>query len=335
MAPGDYERMMSMITGHWVTQIVHAIAKYSLADHLALGPATAADIAKVAGTHPSATFRLLRTCASLGLVTYDGESRFATTSLLDTLRTDNPQSLRDTALVLAASGHWLTWGHFAEAVKAEHPQAVAALGKEAFDYLAEQPDQSRAFIGAMARGLTAVTREVARLVDTRSATIVADIGGASGSLLHAVLKANPTLHGIVFDRPNIVESAIVAAVENGLEQRITAIGGDFFEAIPAADLYLLRYILHDWDDAACIRILRNCRRALLPGGRIIAVEQVLGEIGEVGPAPLMDMNMMVMLGGRERSYAEYRHLLEAAELRATRMIPTNTPMATIIEAVAA
>jgi predicted O-methyltransferase YrrM len=334
MTPSDYDRMMSMVTGHWITQIVHAIAKYSVADHLALGPATAAEIAKVAGTHPSATFRLLRTCASLGLVTYDGESRFVTTSLLDTLRTDNPQSLRDTALVLAGSGQWLTWGHFAEAVKAEHPQAVAALGKEAFDYLAERPDESRAFIGATTRGLAPVTREVARLLDTRSTTIVADIGGASGSLLHAVLKANPKLHGIVFDRPNMVESAIVAAAENGLDQRITAIGGDFFEAIPAADLYLLRYILHDWDDAACIRILRNCRRALLPGGRVIAIEQVLGEIGEAGPAPLMDMNMMVTLGGRERSHAEYRRLLEAAELRPTRMIPTNTPMA-IIEAVAA
>ena len=238
MTPSDNDRMMAMITGYWITQIVHAIAKYSLADHLALGPATAADIARVAGTHPSATFRLLRTCASLGLVTYDAESRFATTSLLDTLRTDNPQSLRDTALVLAGSGQWLTWGRFAEAIRTEHPQAVAALGKEAFDYLAEMPDESRAFIGATTRGLGAVTREVARLLDTRSATIVADIGGASGSLLHAVLKANPTLRGIVFDRPNIVESAIAAADENGLEQRITAIGGDFFEAIPPADLYL-------------------------------------------------------------------------------------------------
>ena len=151
-------------------------------------------------------------------------------------------------------------GRFAEAVKAEHP---ALLGQVLSTTSLSSRTSGWPSLGRRLRPY----REVARLLDTRSTTIVADIGGASGSLLHAVLKANPTLHGIVFDRPNIVESAIVAAAENGLEQRITAIGGDFFEAIPAADLYLLRYILHDWDDAACIRILRTCRRALLPGGR--------------------------------------------------------------------
>jgi hypothetical protein len=139
----------------------------------------------------------------------------------------------------------------------------------------------------------------------------------------------------VLDLPNIAEIAKGAAAEVGLERRVTSVGGDFFEAVPAADLYLLRYILHDWDDAACIRILQNCRRAMLPGGRVAVIEQVLGDIGQPGPAPLMDMNMMVMLGGRERSETEYGQLFAAARLRLATTIETNTPMATVIEATAA
>jgi hypothetical protein len=327
--------MMEMINGYWITQIVNAAATYALADHLAKGPAAAAEIAEMANTDPSATFRLLRACASLGLVTYDGECRFTATSLLNTLRTDNAQSLRDLAMLMAGPGNWLPWGRFVDCVKTGEPQAVAALGKMVFEYIAERPAESQTFTRAMKRAITFVTEEVARILDTRSATVIADIGGAGGSLLHAVLQANPAPSGIVFDLPNIAEIAKGAAAEVGLERRVTSVGGDFFEAVPAADLYLLRYILHDWDDAACIRILRNCRRAMLPGGRVAVIEQVLGDIGQPGPAPLMDLNMMVMLGGRERSETEYGQLFAAARLRLATTIETNTPMATVIEATAA
>jgi hypothetical protein len=289
----------------------------------------------MANTDPSATFRLLRACASLGLVTYDGECRFTATSLLNTLRTDNAQSLRDLAMLMAGPGNWLPWGRFVDCVKTGEPQAVAALGKMVFEYIAERPAESQTFTRAMKRAITFVTEEVARILDTRSATVIADIGGAGGSLLHAVLQANPAPSGIVFDLPNIAEIAKGAAAEVGLERRVTSVGGDFFEAVPAADLYLLRYILHDWDDAACIRILQNCRRAMLPGGRVAVIEQVLGDIGQPGPAPLMDLNMMVMLGGRERSETEYGQLFAAAGLRLATTIETNTPMATVIEATAA
>jgi hypothetical protein len=335
MTLSDNDRMMEMINGNWITQIVNAAATYALADHLAKGPAAAAEIAEMANTDPSATFRLLRACASLGLVTYDGECRFTATSLLNTLRTDNAQSLRDLAMLMAGPGNWLPWGRFVDCVKTGQPQAVAALGKMVFEYIAERPAESQTFTRAMKRAITFVTEEVARILDTRSATVIADIGGAGGSLLHAVLQANPAPSGIVFDLPNIAEIAKGAAAEVGLERRVTSVGGDFFEAVPAADLYLLRYILHDWDDAACIRILRNCRRAMLPGGRVAVIEQVLGDIGQPGPAPLMDLNMMVMLGGRERSETEYGQLFAAARLRLATTIETNTPMATVIEATAA
>lgn len=334
MMPAHTDRMTQMINGFWISQIVCAVATYSFADHLAEGAATAEDVARRAEIDPSAAFRLLRACASLGLVIHDGDDRFAATPLLNTLRTSDPQSLRDLAMLMAGPANWLPWGRFVDAVKTGEPQAVATLGKKPFEYIAESPAESRTFARAISRALTFVTEEVARVLDAGSAGVVADIGGASGSLLHAVLKANPALKGIVFDLPTIAETARAAAAEVGLQQRVTAVAGDFLEAVPAADLYLLRYILHDWDDAASIRILQNCRRAMLPGGRVIVIEQVLGEIGEPGGAALMDMNMMVVLGGRERSLSEYGELFAAAGLRLARTMLTNAPQATVIEATA-
>lgn len=164
--------------------------------------------------------------------------------------------------------------------------------------------------------------------------IVADIGGASGATLHALLRSHPGVQGIVFDRPHVVASAGAAAANLGLQERVTAAGGDFFESVPEADLYLLKHVLHDWDDVAWIRILKNCRRALRPGGRLSVIELLLGEIGQPGLAPLFDMGMTVILSGRERSPAEYRQLFEAAGLRATKVVQTKTPMV-IPEAAAA
>jgi len=333
MVNSDTDRMMQMITGYWVTQIVHAAATFSFAEYLANGGATAEEIARAEGTDPSATFRLLRSCASLGMVTYDGKSRFLATPLLDTLRKDNPKNLRGMALSLPAPGHWLPWGRFAEAVKTGKSQTVRALGAGLFEYLAVNPTEAAAFAEGMTSLTSTVAEETARVIDTSGVNLVADIGGAHGAMLHALLPVHPHLQGIVFDRPNVIAGASAAAVECGLQERVTAVGGDFFQCVPGADLYLLKHILHDWDDAACICILRNCRRALRLGGRVAVIELLLGEIGEPSLAPVFDVTMMVMSSGRERSLVEYKRLFEAAGLRATNVIPTKTPM-TILEAVA-
>jgi hypothetical protein len=329
----DTDRMMEMITGYWVTQIVHAAATFSFADHLAKGAATAEDIARAERTDPSATFRLLRTCASLGMVTYDGKSRFVTTPLLDTLRKDNPKNLRGMALSWPAPGHWLPWGRFTDAVKTGQSQTVPALGAGLFEYLAVNPTEAAAFTEGMTSLTSTVAEETARVIDTSGVNVVADIGGAGGAMVRSLLHVRPELQGIVFDRPNVIANTGAALGTLDFHGRISVIGGDFFESVPEADLYLLKHILHDWDDAECIRILKNCQRALRPGGRIAVIELLLGEIGEPGLAPIFDVTMMVMSSGRERSLVEYKRLFEAAGLRATNVIPTNTPM-TILEAVA-
>jgi hypothetical protein len=254
----DFERMMQMLTGFFVTQIAGAVATYSIADHLAKGPATAEQIAKAESIDSATTFRLLRACASLGLVTCDNGLTFSATPLLGTLRTNVPGSLHSIAIAWSAPGHWLPWGRFPDVVRTGESQTVPALGATIWDYYAQQPEEGAVFTAAM--------------------------------------------HG--------------------------------FASVPEADLYLLKHILHDWDDGQAVRILENCRRATRPGGRVIVVEMLLGEIGEPGPAPFMDLNMMVMLPGRERSLSEYRALLKQAGFRLDKSSPTRSSMA-VIEAVAA
>jgi hypothetical protein len=331
--PTDTDRMMQMITGFWVTQVVHAAATYSLADHFASGPATAAEIAHAEGTDPSATFRFLRTCASLGMLTYDTESRFVGTPLLDTLRKDNPLNVRGMAMSFPAPGQWLPWGRFPDAVKTGQYQAESALGMGLWDYFAVHHAEGAAFSQSMTSLTSMVAAETARVIDTSAVKLVADIGGAEGAMIHAMMRVNPGLHGIVFDQPNVVANASVVARELGFGDRLTTQAGDFFESVPEADLYLLKYILHDWDDARCVRILENCRRAMRPGARIAVIELLIGEIGEPGLAPVMDMNMMVLVSGRERSLSEYEELFSAAGLRISSVIPTGTPMV-IVEGMA-
>ena len=334
MNQNDADRMMQMITGYWVTQVVHAAATFSIADHLAKTPATANDVADAEGTDPSTTFRLLRTCASLGLVKYDGNSRFAGTSLLDTLRKDNPQSLRAIAVSWPLPGHWLPWGRFAEAVKTGTSQTVPALGAGLFEYFATNAAEAAAFTESMTSLTSSVAKETAKRINTSGVNTVADIGGAGGAMLYALLQLHPDLQGIVFDRPQVVASARAEAVKLGFHERVSAVGGDLFESVPEADLYLLKHILHDWDDESCICILKNCRRGLRPRGRIAVIELLLGEIGESGIAPLYDVTMMVMSSGRERSLPEFQRLFEAAGLATTKVTTTTTPMV-ILEAAAA
>lgn len=252
---------------------------------------------------------------------------------MDTLRKDNPKNLRGMALSWPAPGHWLPWGRFTEAVKTGQSQTIRTLGAGLFEYLAMNPAEAAAFTEGMTSLTSTVAEETARVIDTSAVNIVADVGGAGGAMLYALLRVHPHLQGIVFDRPNVIAGARTAAGEFGLEQRVTTVGGDFFQGVPEADLYLLKHILHDWDDAACICILRNCRRALSPGGRVAVIEFLLGEIGEPSVAPLFDVTMMVLSSGRERSLVEYQRLFEAAGLRVKNVIPTKTPM-TILEAVA-
>jgi O-methyltransferase domain/Dimerisation domain len=330
----DFERMTQMMTGFFVTQIAGAVATYSIADHLAKGPATAEQISTIEGIDPSAAYRLLRACASLGLVTSDGP-KFNATPLLGTLRTNVPGSLHSLAIAWAAPGHWLPWGRFLDSLRTGESQTGPALGANIWNYYAQKPEEGETFTQAMHGFTSGLAQEVARVVDTSTAKIAVDIGGASGTLVHSLLMANSQLHGIVLDLPDVVPSATAAAAALGLAQRSRAMAGDFFTDVPEADIYLLKNVLHDWNDEEAVRILKRCRQAMRTGGRVVVVEMLLGEMGEPGIAALMDLNMMVLLTGGERTLAEFSGLLQDAGLRFSKRTPIRPSPMAVIEAVAA
>jgi hypothetical protein len=324
----DFDHMIQMVMGYCVTQIVGALATYSIADHLAEGSATADEIATWEGIDPQAAFRLLRACTSLGLVTSEG-NRFAPTPLLGTLQSNIPGSLHGMAIAFASPGHWQPWGGFAEAIRTNAPQTLPTLGTGIWEYFKDHPKECAAFTHAMNGFTSGIVEDVVRVIDTSEVKLAADLGGASGTLVHGLMAANPNLHGIVVDLPEVVGSAEIAARELGLSDRSTAFPANFFESVPAADLYLLKHILHDWNDEEAVAILKRCRESIRPGGRIVVVEILLGAMGESAFGPVMDLNMMVMLTGRERTLDEYRALIEKAGFHFGKVRPIRPPMVVI------
>jgi hypothetical protein len=322
-------RMFQMITGYWITQIVHGAAVAGYAERLHEGPATADELAAGAGLDASAVFRHLRACVSLGLATFDGQ-RFTTTPMLDILRRDHPQSLRGFALSQPAPGHWLPWGRFSEVLRSGQHQTVAALGSPLFDYYARTPTEADAFTEAMAGLSAGIASEAGRILDTRGDEHVVDVGGAGGALLVPLLQANLSLRGTLLDLPNIIETISFSQLPHAVRSRLDKVGGDFFESVPPADLYLLKWILHDWNDEECVAILKNCRKAISAGGRVAIFELVLGEGGAADVGPLMDLNMLVMLTGRERTLAEYGDLLAKAGFGEVALTRTATPLSMIV-----
>lgn len=329
--------MWDMITAYRTSQIVRTAATFSLAEHCAEeGTVTAESIARAESTDPGTTARLLRGCAALGLLTCEDDVHFTGTPLLDILRRDAEGSQWGFAVSLPAPGHWLPWGNLPEAVRTGDNQADPTLGGNIFGYFEAHPEEAVPFMAGLS-GMTAVAGvEAAKVIDTGRTRLAVDVGGATGTLLHDLMALNPELRGLVLDLPAVVPQAEEAARALGLQDRVTAVSGDFVESVPAgADMYLLRYVLHDWDDAKCVRILENCRKAMAPGARLFVLELVLGTVGsEDKLVPLQDLNMLSILHGRERSIAEFDALFEAAGLTRTSVTETNSAMA-VIETVAA
>ncbi|HEY6492644.1 MAG TPA: methyltransferase [Trebonia sp.] len=333
--PADaYEQMSRLVTGHWIPQVIRAAIGLGVPEHLADAALTAGELADRAGSAPGTTFRLLRACVAIGLVTADDDGRFRGTPLLRTLHRDTPGSLRGLALATTLPGQWLAWNAFTASVRKGETQVAQALGTDFFSYLEEHPDEARDFSRGLASTTALWTSAAAQVIDTAGVGLAVDVGGSDGALLHLLLEANPDLRGIVFDRPNVVPDAIEAAEKRGLADRTEVIGGDFFAGVPAADLYLVKMIMHDWDDDGCVTILRNIRTAMNPGARVAVVEMLVGNPSDPGPAALMDMNMLAVVPGQERSLAEYDALLSAAGLRRTTVTSTGSGQS-VIESVAA
>jgi O-methyltransferase domain/Dimerisation domain len=319
--------LLRLVFGLVPAQALYVAAELGIADDLAHGPLTAHDLARKTATHADALARLLRALIAFGVLRGEGEDRFALTSTGELLRTDVPGSLRATVRFLNGPWSWRAWEHLSYSVRTGQPAFDYAWGMSNFEYWARNPDVSEIHDDAMA-GLT--TLETARLLAAydfwRFGTIV-DVGGGNGSFLAALLRQHPQTKGILADLPHVVTQAAGILQQAGVVDRCQVVGGDFFEAAPfGGNLYILKRVIHDWDDERARTILRNCHRVMDAGTKLLIIDWVLPPqpTAEAVTGYIVDMTMLVVTpGGRERTQRDFQELLDSAGFKFTRVIRTG------------
>jgi O-methyltransferase domain/Dimerisation domain len=332
-APPAHVQLVQMATAYWASRLLYVAAKLSLADHLADGPKTAEALAGPTGTHAPSLYRLMRTLASLGVLTEDDQHRFALTPLGEALKTGAPGSARATVLTLAGDWVWRGFEHVLYSVETGKSAIEKSLGKPLFDWLASHPEDASLFSETMIGFHGEEPAAVAAAYDFSGLPTIIDVGGASGNLLTTILQRYPEPRGILFDLPQVVRDAPALIQARGLADRITIEAGSFFETVPVGgDAYLLSHIIHDWTEDQCLTILGNCRKAMKPTGRVLIIEMVLPEGNDPHPGKMLDMMMLVGPGGQERTEPEYRALLAKARFNLTKVVPTRSAVS-IVEAV--
>jgi O-methyltransferase domain len=319
--PG-FAEMRRLIVGHALTITISAVATLKIPDHLAEGPKDTATLARLTGTHEDFLRRVLRFLASEGVFAALDGDRFALTERSRWLRSDVAGSLYARAVFTGSSLSWTGWGKLLDGLKSGTSTTEAAFGQPLFDYLKTAPDAAT-FYDFMAQQTAASVAALLEAYDFAGVREIVDVGGGHGALLAGVLLANREARGILFDMPEVVAGAQPLLDRAGVADRCRMVGGDFFAAVPpGADLYLLKFILHDWSDSQCVGILRNCRQAMAEGGRVLIVEHMISEGAGPDIARFMDINMMVFTSGRERTRAEFVDLLDAAGLQLRKAVPT-------------
>jgi precorrin-6B methylase 2 len=319
------EAFRHLLLGYRVTQALYAAAELGLADLLAGGARSADDLAAAAGAHAPSLARVLRLLASEGVFAQTADGRFVLTPLAEPLRRDGPASLRPLALLVGGPPLWRSWGQLLHSVRTGAPAFDHEHGVDLFAYNRQHPEAGTVFDQAMAAHTAPAVRAVAAAYDFSAVGTVVDVGGGTGALALGLLGAYPHLRAVVFDQPAVAAAARAAIAAAGLTGRCAAVGGDFFAAVPdGGDAYLLKFVLHDWDDERAVAILRTCRRAMPPQGRLLAVELLVPPGSGPSFAKSQDVNMLVnALGGRERTVAEYRAAYAAAGFDLTRTIPAQ------------
>lgn len=332
--PSEAERL---VNGFRVYQMVVAACRLQIPDLVAAGPKSAEEMAASTGTHGLALRRMLRGLAAWSFFDELADGRFAATPLSDSFRSDTP-GFRNLAIMLS-EGAYQAWGELMYTLRTGKPAYDHIYGKGHFEKLAEDPEASSHFNAAMVEISTRVGGAFVAAYDFGGVRTVVDVGGGNGALLVAVLQAHPEMRGILFDLAQGLAGAQEKLAAEGVADRATLQEGSFFEVVPSgADLYLLKFIIHDWDDDRSIAILQTCRHAMNARARLVILERRLPERiespDEALAALMGDVHMMVMLGGKERTTDEYRDLLAQAGLRMTRVVPTKSDFCAF-EAVAA
>lgn len=328
-APGNVA-LLELATGAWTTQVLYVAAKLGIADELAGGPRHSAEVATAVGADPDALHRLMRALTSRGALRQRRDGRFALTSVGEALRAGTPGSMRDMVLFIGHPARWADWGSLDYSVRTGEPAADMLRGMPFFDYLDTDPEFAEVFNNAMTAA-SGLSNEVAlQAYDFTKHRLVVDVGGGHGAVLASILRSARQARGVLFDLPAVVEGAGRVFDAAGVRARASVESGSFLDRVPAgADLYVMKNVIHDWDDEHAVEILRNIRTGIDDGGRLVLLEMVLPERASSFIGHILDLEMLLMLHGRERTRSEYSELLRRAGFRLTKVIPTVSPLSVI------
>ena len=325
----------ALINGHRSTALVHVAAKLELADLLADGPRRSEELARSLGAHAPALRRILRGLVTLGVCAEDPDGRFALTALGRCLQAQAPGSLR-AAAILGGEEYVPAWGGLLHSTMTGDPAFVRVFGMSRYEHRAQHPDLNEYFNQTMVQGTARVSAAVLKAYDFSAFRTVADVGGGHGALLAAILAAHPSLTGLLLDQPHVVAGARDTLVAAGVAARCRVVGGSFLESIPdGADAHVLKMVIHGWDDEHALVILGNCRRALPRQGTLLLIERLMPvRASHASSVIWADLHGLAVSGGRERTEAEFRALLDEAGFTLTRVIPTRSALS-VIESVRA
>ena len=322
---------LNLTAGKWVAQALAVAAELGIADLLKDGPRTSADIARRVDASEDGVYRLLRALGSVGLFAETGNRRFRLTALGKLLRTDSPQALGGYARFTGHETTWRPWGELRYSVRTGEPAFARVFAMPAFEYLAKNPESAQVFDGAMTSISTLESKGVVAAYDFSGIGTLVDVAGGHGFLVASILKANRRMRGVLFDLAHVTAGAAPLLQRLGVADRCQVVSGDFFESVPeGADAYVMKHIIHDWDDERAAQILRNCHRAMRPGGKVLIVDAVIPSGNGAHFGKLLDLEMLVLTPrGRERTRAEFQELLKRSGFRLRRVVPTETHISVV------
>jgi O-methyltransferase len=333
-APDPSQQLLQFATGYIPSAALWVAAELEIADLIGKGSKPVAELAKKTNTNEDALFRTLRLLAMVGIFTETEPRHFAMTPSAELLRSDHPQSMRDTIVWLADPFHYKIAADLLHSVRTGEPTVEHVTGKPAFEYFASDPIEADRFHLAMTNLSAMAVSAALEAYDFSGCNTIVDVGGGHGFAICSILKKYAQMQGVLFDLKNVIPGADKRIREIGLQSRCRAVHGDFFQAVPeGGDIYFMKHILHDWTDQQAAAILRNCRRAFDAAnkrkGKIVLLEFVVPPGNQPHPSKIIDIEMLFFPGGRERMEHEWRELFAAAGFRLTRIVPTKSPFSVI------
>jgi hypothetical protein len=321
MTSNPWADMVSLINGYQISQAITVVARLQVADHLTDGPRSAEELASATNSHPDGLYRVLRALASVGVFKEEDGKTFALTPMGACLRTDSPTPASGWAMHSGSDYVWRAWGNLLHSARSGENAFENLNGENIWDYRLGHPEQADIFDRAMTEMSRGSAGAIIEAYDFSAFQHVVDVGGGQGLMLAAILTAHSGMRGTLFDQPKVVASAKTLLQSFGVADRCDFVGGSFFESVPEGrDAYILRAVIHDWEDAEAVAVLKVCRRAMSDTAKLLLIEMLVGSPNTMPRAKFMDLNMLVLPGGRERTSEEYAALLEKAGFKLTRLV---------------